>query len=85
MSTIKNVDFTNKQSGAILLSNNGQETGTKFIAFDVNLCVQICLHLAIMRRNSMSCDSESNNFANLSRISDKDFMEEDEEDMLKHL
>ena len=33
----------------------------------------------------MSCDSESNNFANLSRISDKDFMEEDEEDMLKHL
>ena len=33
----------------------------------------------------MSNDSELNSFANLSRISDKDFMEEDEEDMLKHL
>ena len=85
MSTKKNVDFTNKQSGAVLLSNNGQETGTEFIAFDVSLCVQVCLHLTIMRRNSMSSDTESNSFANLSIISDKDFMEEDEEDMLKHL
>ena len=33
----------------------------------------------------MSSDSESNSFANLSRISDKDFTEEDEENILKHL
>ena len=33
----------------------------------------------------MSSDSESNSFANLSRISDKDVMEEDQEDVEESL
>ena len=33
----------------------------------------------------MSSDSESNSFANLSRISDEDIMEEDQEDVKKSL
>ena len=41
-----------------------------------------------LRRNSevkkISSDSESNSFANLSRISDKDVMEEDVEEPLTH-
>ena len=55
---------------------------------DVSLCVQVCLRLAL-RRNSevkkMSSDSESNSFANFSRISDEDIMEEDWEDVDKSL
>ena len=51
---------------------------------DVSLCVQVCLHLAL-RRNSevkkMSSDSESNSFSNLSRITDEDIKEKDEEDV----
>ena len=33
----------------------------------------------------MSCDSESNSFANLSRISDEDIKEEDQEDVEESL
>ena len=46
----------------------------------VNLCVPVCLHLAI-EVQKMSSDSESNSSANLSRISDGHIMEENEEDV----
>ena len=57
---------------------NGQATGTEFI---------------VMRRQfvssglftPMSSDSEPNSFSNLSRISDEDIMEEDQEDVEKSL
>ena len=55
---------------------------------DVSLCVQVCLTLPL-RRNSefkkMSSDSECNSFTNLSRISDEDIMEEDQEDVEESL
>ena len=54
----------------------------------VSSCFQVCLHLAIeekFRVNKISSDSESNSFANLSRISDEDIMEEDQEDVEESL
>ena len=54
------------------------------LSCDVNLCLLLAL-----RRNSevkkMSGDSQSNSFANLSRFSDEDTMEEDEEDIEESL
>ena len=54
-----------------------------------SICVFRFVYTLPLRRNSevkkVSSDSESNSFANLSRISDKDFTEEDEENILKHL
>ena len=54
-----------------------------------SVCVFRFVYALSLRRNSevkkMSSDSESNSFANLSRISDKDIMEEDLEDVKKSL
>ena len=55
---------------------------------DVSLCVQVCLHLALRRNSEVkktSSDSESNSFANFSRISDEDIMEEEQEDVEESL
>ena len=55
---------------------------------DVSLCVQVCLTLPLRRNTEvkkMSSDSESNSFANLSRISDEDIEEEDQEDVKESL
>ena len=50
-----------------------------------SICVFRFVYTLPLRRNSevkkMSTDSESNSFANLSRISDEHIMEEDEEDV----
>ena len=60
---------------------NGQKTGPEFIVTSV--CAFRFVYTLPLRRNSevkkMSSDSESNNFANLSRISDEYIMEEVEE------
>ena len=53
------------------------------------LCCIVCVFRFVytlpLRRNSevknISSDSKSNSFANLSRISDKDIMEEDQDDV----
>ena len=62
---------------------NGQETGTELIVTSV--CVFRFVYTLPLRRNSevrkVSSDSEWNSFANLSRSSDEDIMEKDEEDV----
>ena len=54
-----------------------------------SVCVFRFVYTLPLSRNSedkkMSSDSESNSFANLSRISDEDIMEEDQEDVKKSL
>ena len=53
---------------------------------DVSLCVQVFLHLFYTSEvKKISSDSESNSFANLSKISDEDIMEEDQEDVEESL
>ena len=63
---------------------NVQETGTEFIVL-TSVCVFRFVYTLSLRRdsevNNISSDSESNSFANLSRISDKDITEEDQEDV----
>ena len=55
----------------------------------MSVCVFRFIYTLPLRRNSevkkISSDSESNSFANLSRISDKDIMEEDWEDVEESL
>ena len=52
-------------------------------------CVLRFVYTLRLRRNSevkkISSDSESNSFANLSRISDKNILEEDQEDVEESL
>ena len=54
-----------------------------------SVCVYRFVYTLPLRRNSevkkMLSDSESNNFANLSRISDRDIKEEDQEDVEESL
>ena len=55
----------------------------------MSVCVFWFVYTLPLRRNSevkkMSCDSESNSFANSSRISDHDIMEEDQENVEESL
>ena len=64
---------------------NGQKVEPNLLCCDVSLCV----YTLPLRRNSevkkMSSDSELNSFANLSRISDEDIEEEDQEDVEESL
>ena len=52
---------------------------------DVSLCVPVCLHLVILKRNSevtkMSSGSESNSLVNCWSSCDEDIMEDDEDDV----
>ena len=54
-----------------------------------SVCVFRFVYTLLLRRNSevkkISSDSESNSFANLSRISDEDIKEEDQEDVEESL
>ena len=54
-----------------------------------SVCVFSFVYTLPLRRNSevkkISSDFESNSFANLSRISDEDIMEEDQEDVEESL
>ena len=79
MPTKKIVDFTSAKVSYFTFKN-GHGTGTKFIAFWRQF-----VYTLLLRRNSevkkMSSDSERNSFANLSRSSCEDIMEEDEEDV----
>ena len=83
MPTIKIVDFTSAQSWAIFPLKM-VETGTEFIALWHQFVCQVCLHLAIGEKlnlevKKISSDSESNSFANLSRIPDEEIKEEVQE------
>ena len=69
---------------------NGQETGTEFT---VNIVTSVWVFRFVYtlprRRNSevkkISSDSESSSFANMSKISHEDIMEEDQEDVEESL
>ena len=78
------------QSWAILPSKMVGRLESNLLCFDVILCVQACLftpcHWGEIQRLIQYCDSESNSFTNLLRVSEEDIMEEDQEDVnLKNL
>ena len=84
MPTIKIVDFTSAQVELFYLQKWSGDWNRIYCVV-TSVCVQVCL----LRRNSevkkISSDFESNSFANLSRISDEDIMEEDQEDVEESL
>ena len=84
MPTIKIVDFTSGQSWAILPLKIAKDWNQIYCVV-TSVCVFRFVYTLPLRRNSevkkMSSDSESNSFAHLSRISDEDITEEDQEDV----
>ena len=84
MSKIKIVDFTSEQSWAILPSKMVRRLNRIYCVV-TSVCVFrfVCHREEIQRLRKYQF--ESNSFANLSRISDKDIMEEDQEDVEESL
>ena len=68
---------------------NGQGDWNRIYCVVTSVCVFRFVYTLPLRKNSevkkVSSDSESNSFANLSRISDEDIMEEDLEDVKESL
>ena len=89
MPTIENCWFFECTTLSYFTFKDGQETGIEFIVlwcqFVSSGLFTPCHRGEIQKFKKISSDSESNSFANLSRIPDEDIMEEDLEDVEESL